>query len=80
MLHGYLKLSQTHANLFFLNERGLDELQVTLLYHILLRNESVHECEQLIFNFINSNIFMNNAQICIWGGGDIHDSKILVRL
>lgn len=48
MLHGYLKLSQTHANLFFLNERGLDELQVTLLYHILLRNESVHECEQLI--------------------------------
>lgn len=44
MLHGYLKLSQTHANLFFLNERGLDELQVTLLYHILLQtNDSVHE-------------------------------------
>lgn len=41
---GYLKFSQTHANLFFLNERGLDELQVTLLYHILLQtNDSVHE-------------------------------------
>lgn len=68
---GYLKLSQTHANLFFLNERGLDELQVTLLYHILLlTNDSVHECEQLILNFINPNIFMNNAHICIGGGGE----------
>lgn len=76
-----MKLSQTHANLFFLNERGLDELQVTLLYHILLlTNDSVHECEQLILNFINPNIFMNNAHICMGGGGDIHDSKILVRL
>lgn len=67
-----MKLSQTHANLFFLNERGLDELQVTLLYHILLlTNDSVHECEQLILNFIND-IFMNNAHICMgrgWGEG-----------